>query len=163
MVTTFWPQAGRPQTDWNQKVDDWLRLPKHHPVTLPPTNQKKVLYPAAVTPNAAFQKLCPESHQGVLVFWAWAAHSPCLKVKVLVVQSCPTLCDPIDCNPPGSSVHGIFQARILEWVASSFSRGSSQLRDFSDPQIEPGSLTLRADALPSELPRKLSPCLVPCK
>ena len=39
------------------------------------------------------------------------------------------LCDPIDCNPPGSSVRGIFQARILEWVAISFSRGSSQPRD----------------------------------
>ena len=46
-----------------------------------------------------------------------------------VTQSCPTLCDPVDCSPPGSSVHGILQARILEWVAISFSRGSSQLRD----------------------------------
>ena len=40
-----------------------------------------------------------------------------------------TLCDPMDCSPPGSSVHGISQARILEWVAISFSRGSSQSRD----------------------------------
>ena len=40
-------------------------------------------------------------------------------------QSCPTLCDPMDCSPPGSSVHGIFQARILELVAISYSRGSS--------------------------------------
>ena len=46
---------------------------------------------------------------------------------MLVAQSCPTLCDLMDCNPPGSSVHGILQARILEWVAVSFSRGSSQL------------------------------------
>ena len=45
------------------------------------------------------------------------------------LQSCPTLCDPIDCNPPGSSVHGILQARILEWVAISYSRGSSRPRD----------------------------------
>ena len=44
-------------------------------------------------------------------------------------QSCPTLCDPMDCSPPGSSVYGIFQARVLEWVAISFSRGSSQPRD----------------------------------
>ena len=42
-----------------------------------------------------------------------------------VTQSCPTLCDPMDCCPPGSSLHGILQARILEWVAISFSRGSS--------------------------------------
>ena len=47
----------------------------------------------------------------------------------LVVQSCPTLRDPMDCSPPGSSVHGISQARILEWVAISSSRGSSQRRD----------------------------------
>ena len=40
------------------------------------------------------------------------------------LQSCPTLCDPTDGSPPGSSVHGIFQARVLEWVAISFSRGS---------------------------------------
>ena len=46
-----------------------------------------------------------------------------------VAQSCPTLCDPVDCSLPGSSVHGIFQARILEWVAISFSRGSSRPRD----------------------------------
>ena len=48
----------------------------------------------------------------------------------LHAQQCSsTLCDPMDCSPPGSSVHGILQARILEWVAVSFSRGSSQLRD----------------------------------
>ena len=46
-----------------------------------------------------------------------------------VAQSCPTLCDPMDCSPPGSSVHGISQAWILEWVAVSFSRGSSWPRD----------------------------------
>ena len=48
-----------------------------------------------------------------------------LKVKMLVTQLCLTLCDTMDCSPPGSSVHGIFQARILEWVAIPFSRGSS--------------------------------------
>ena len=45
------------------------------------------------------------------------------------IQSCPTLWDPMDCNLPGSSVHGIFQARILELVAISSSRGSSQPKD----------------------------------
>ena len=44
-------------------------------------------------------------------------------------QSCPTLCNPPDCSPPGSSVHRILQARILEWVAIYFPRGSSQRRD----------------------------------
>ena len=46
-----------------------------------------------------------------------------------VAQSCPTLCDPVDCSPPDSSIHGILQARILEWVAIFFSRESSQPRD----------------------------------
>ena len=50
-------------------------------------------------------------------------------MKVLVAQWCPTLCDPLHCGPPGSSVHGILQARILEWVAISYSRGSLQPRD----------------------------------
>ena len=46
-----------------------------------------------------------------------------------LLLSCPTLCDAMDCNPPGSSVHGILHARILEWVAKPSSRGSSQPRD----------------------------------
>ena len=50
-------------------------------------------------------------------------------MKVLVVQFCPTLGDPMDWSPPVSSAHGILQARIQEWVAIPFSRGSSQLRD----------------------------------
>ena len=49
--------------------------------------------------------------------------------KSEVAQSCLTLCDPKDCSPPGSSIHGIFQARVLEWAAISFSRGSSRPRD----------------------------------
>ena len=47
----------------------------------------------------------------------------------LVAQSCPTLCDPKDCSPPGSSIHGIFQAEVLEWVATSSSSGSSWPRN----------------------------------
>ena len=51
-----------------------------------------------------------------------------VEVKVLVAQSCPVLFDPMHCSPPHSSVHGILQARILEWVAIPFSRVSSQPR-----------------------------------
>ena len=51
-----------------------------------------------------------------------------------LLQSCPTLCDPMDCSPPGSSLHGILQARILEWVAMRTSR------DLPNPGIEPTSL-----------------------
>ena len=50
-------------------------------------------------------------------------------IKVLVAQLYLILCDPMDCSPSGFSVHGIFQARILEWVSISFSRGSSQSKD----------------------------------
>ena len=55
--------------------------------------------------------------------------SSSVKVKVSVAQLCPTLCIPMDCNPPGSSVHGILQARILEWIAIPFSKGSFPSRD----------------------------------
>ena len=55
---------------------------------------------------------------------------PCFQsVRQLCAQSCPTLCDPMDYSPPGSSIRVIFHARILEWVAISFSRGSSPPRD----------------------------------
>jgi len=49
--------------------------------------------------------------------------------EVKVAQSCPTLCNPMDYSLPGASVHEILQARMLQWVAVSFSRGSSQPRD----------------------------------
>ena len=63
------------------------------------------------------------------VYYISGYHSGKAKVKVLVNQLCPTLCDPKDYSPPGPSVHGILQARILEGVAISFSRGSSWPRD----------------------------------
>ena len=52
-------------------------------------------------------------------------------------SSCPTLCDPLDCSPPGSSVQGIFQARIREWVAMSSARGSSRPRDGTRVSMSP--------------------------
>ena len=55
----------------------------------------------------------------------------CFFLESEVAQSCPTLCDSMDCSPPGSSVHGLLRARILEWVAISFSRGSSWPRDWT--------------------------------
>ena len=64
----------------------------------------------------------------------------------MLAQSCPTLCDLMDCSPPVSSVHGILQVGILEWVAIPLSR------DLPDPGIEPGSLVLQAGCLLSEPP-----------
>ena len=58
------------------------------------------------------------------LYWSLNVLSPTADL-VLVIQSCPTLCDPVDCKPLGSSIHGILQARILEWVAMPSSRGSS--------------------------------------
>ena len=59
------------------------------------------------------------------LFMVNSVSTPDSRVCVLVPQLCPTLCDPMDCGSPGSSVHGILKARILEWVALPFSRGSS--------------------------------------
>ena len=63
------------------------------------------------------------------LYWQWYI---CMHIHVSeVTQSCPTLCNPMDYSLPGSSVHGIFQARVLEWVAISFSRWSSQPRHWT--------------------------------
>ena len=62
----------------------------------------------------------------------------CPRVCVLVTQSCPTLCGPTDCRLPGFSVRGIFQARILEWVAISYPRGSPRPRDETHISCVPG-------------------------
>ena len=74
--------------------------------------------------------------RGILKFTGWvkfpkhpSSHSPSKCVCAELLQSCPTLCNSMDCSPPGCSVHGILQARILEWVAMPSSRGPSQPRD----------------------------------
>ena len=67
----------------------------------------------------------------------------------MLAELFPTHCDLMDCRPPGSSVHRILQARVLEWVAVLFSRG-----DLPNPGIKPGSPALQADSLLSEPPEK---------
>ena len=76
-----------------------------------------------------------------MIFWSWFHKYPNWTNLIyfsfthhgshvcVCTQFCPTLCDSIDCSPPGSTVHWIFQARILQWVAGFYSRGSSQPRD----------------------------------
>ena len=71
--------------------------------------------------------------------WSWgreinSVSEPVAEITlifIILTQLCPTLCDHMDCSPPGSCVHGILQARILEWVAISYSRGSSGPSDWT--------------------------------
>ena len=78
----------------------------------------------------------------------------CITVKVKslsreVTQSCPTLRDPMDCSLPGSSVHGIFQAKVLEWGAIAFSNSMSSLCQLIQPQRQTASCRLLAFSTPS--------------
>ena len=83
----------------------------------------------------------------------------CSAVLCLVVQSCPALCNPMASSPPGSSVHGILQARILEWVAMPLCRGSSQPRAGTQvSQTAGGFFTVRATR---EAQGHSKPCLIP--
>ena len=84
--------------------------------------------------NCLFQSFwsLSESHGGCQISrgsWIFCPPSKERSKETEFAQLCPILCDPMDCSLPGSSVHGIFQARILEWVAVSFSRRSSRPRD----------------------------------
>ena len=74
---------------------------------------------------------------------AYKSFSEVKEVNTLVAQLCLTLCDPMDCSLPDSSVHGILQARILEWVAMPSSR-----MDLPYPGVKPGSPALQAGSLP---------------
>ena len=119
--------------------------------------------------NIVSPSLCPQLiHQAFL--WIWVYGTPPslilnLKVKVLVAQLCPTLCDPTDCSPPGFSVHGISQARILKWVVISSSRGSSRPRDKTQVSCIAGtsfSIWATREAQPAEILREGVDVLVSC-
>ena len=87
-------------------------------------------------------------------------HSTCFNMLVsLVAQSCPTLCNPMDCSPPGPSVHGILQARILERVAIPSSKGSSLPRDQTQVSCSAGwffTIWATRDLFFAEFPNWLS-------
>ena len=88
-----------------------------------------LLPPPLISKASIFVSVLPSYH--LLCVWIKYPSAPPLHKdgsSGLVAKSCPTLCNPVDCSPPGSSVHGFPQARILEWVAIPFSRGSSQRR-----------------------------------
>ena len=83
------------------------------------------LSPTSLSPEGVPGALCLPGRLSQISKWM---RPRLLKSESEVTQSCPTLCDPMDCSLPGSSVHGIFQARVLKWIAISLSRGSSQPR-----------------------------------
>ena len=60
-------------------------------------------------------------HDWIPCLFTWNCHNIGYAAAAKLLQSCPTLSDPMDCSPPGSSIHGIFQARVLEWGATAFS------------------------------------------
>ena len=115
--------------------------PASPPCSLPETLPLSLLLPLQARPAepAAHLALCEVTDKEMNAHEIWVffiiiiimanTHVCFVYVCVKVTQLCPTLCDPTDCSPPGSSVHGILQARILEWVATPFSRGSSLPRD----------------------------------
>ena len=119
--------------------------PSYHPLEASFSLSQR--FPKDITTRSHKRDVFPGSFQpalGLDLFLLNPSHQCC--AVWLVPQSCPTLCDPIDCSPPGSSVHGILQARIVEEVALLSSRGSSQPR----PGIEPRSGVIRR-LIPSEL------------
>ena len=103
--------GGKGGSGWETHVNPWLihvnvwQKPLQY-CNSPPTNQKK------------WKKIKKASD----IIWFYM-------MIICCAQSCPTLCHPMNCRPPGSSVHRVIQARILEWAAVSYSRGSSQPRD----------------------------------
>ena len=89
-------------------------------------------------------KICPFHYRGLECksrksrntwssrqIWPWSSEWSSKEKKSEIAQACPTVCDPLDCSLPGSSVLGIFKARILEWVCISFSRRSSRPRGWT--------------------------------
>ena len=92
------------------------------------------MIPKALAPGCSSHHVIP--HSFWLSIFPW--NIKLKKVKTEVTQSCPTLCNPMDCSLPGSSLHGILQARVLEWVDISFSRGSSRSKDQTQVSHIPG-------------------------
>ena len=105
--------------------------------------QDSFLGMAPLVPSPGFHHPCLDYHSTSQVTITPRPHSSTSSRNMsLVAQVCPSLCDPMDCSPPGSSAHGILQARILEWVAICFSRG-----DHLHPGVKPRSSALQADSL----------------
>ena len=114
------------------------------------TSRVSLLQAIPPTTRGAQLWSCPSSSYKPCLVQAW--------VHAKSLQLCPTLCDPMDCSLPGSSVHGILQARILEWVATPSSRESFWPRDWTSHLL--WFLHWQVDSLPIAPPWK--PLLGPC-
>ena len=123
--------------------DNW-RLLQNQKLAGLPLAVSKFLYNNSVPPLLTGKlSLLPISPIQSLV----SVPTACMRAKLF--QSCPTLCDSMDCSPPGSSVHGILQARALEWVASPSSKGSSKPRYWTHVSYwQAGSLPLAPPGKP---------------
>ena len=129
LFVTLWTVAHwAPLSMEFSRQEYWRGLPFPSPEDLPDPGIK----PASSESPALTGRFFASAPPRKLPLMPNFLHDICLGHDIVkeseVTQLCPTLCDPMDCCLPGSSVHGIVQARILEWVAVSFSRGSSPPR-----------------------------------
>ena len=116
-----WKNASRKVIFWTRPWDlipRWVRMQ---------SQSWKICYKWPHCSKALSQILCQLQHSRTHLLASLLHNTG----GSLADQSCPTLCDPMECSPPGSSDHGILQARILEWAAISSSRGSSRLREWT--------------------------------
>ena len=114
--------------------------------------QKLVLRPNVTNCKTAWETYSLAGWPILAETWGWAV--PCL-----ITQSCPTVCDPLDCSPQGSSVHGILQARILEWVAIFLLQGIFLTQGLNLPSLHLGHWqvnSLLLSHLGSQIPKYFS-------
>ena len=98
------------------------KRPAHNRIAIYPFQFKHQVTIATMSPNLGFSDIRNYSSNKIIYFLLTGYFF----ASTFYTTSCLTLCNPVNCSPPGSSVHGILQARVLEWVAMPSSRGSSQ-------------------------------------
>ena len=101
--------------------------PSFHPSNIQPSIQHPTIHSNRTIHSSIL--LCIHPSYKYILYQLWTRHCSRRDMHAELLQPCPTLGNPLDCSPPGSSVHGILQARTLEWVAMPSSRRSSRPRD----------------------------------
>ena len=143
LFATPWTEASQaPPSMGFSRQEYWSGLPFPSPEDLPnsgiepgsPALQADTLLSKPIGASLVAQRVkqlpaMREAPRSLIYFNLFAPSIGLLACLLHLLQSCLTLCDFMNCNPPGFSIHVIFQARILEWVAMPFSRGSSRPRD----------------------------------